>query len=97
MYHDKTIDFYHLGALLFEMLCGLPPFFSEDRDKMYKDIMFSPLTIPAYLSDECRSLLKGLLQKNPSKRLGSQRGAEDIKRHPWCSAIDWAKVAKKEM
>lgn len=43
MYHDKSIDFYHLGALLFEMLVGLPPFFSENREKMYKDIIFSPI------------------------------------------------------
>jgi serine/threonine protein kinase len=41
MFHNKSLDFYHLGALLFEMLCGLPPFFSEDREKMYKDILFT--------------------------------------------------------
>lgn len=50
MYHNKSIDYYHLGALLFELLCGLPPFFSEDREKMYKDILFSPVNIPKNLS-----------------------------------------------
>ena len=46
MYHNKSLDFYHLGALLFEILCGLPPFFSENRDKMYKEILFSPIKFP---------------------------------------------------
>lgn len=46
MYHGHSIDYYHLGALLFEMLVGLPPFFSENRDKMYHDIIFKPIEIP---------------------------------------------------
>jgi serum/glucocorticoid-regulated kinase 2 len=61
MYHNKSLDFYHLGALLYEMVCGLPPFFSEDRQKMYKNIMFGSITFPPHLSPECTSLLKALL------------------------------------
>lgn len=43
MYHNRSLDYYHLGALLFEILTGLPPFYSETRDKMYWDILFSPI------------------------------------------------------
>ena len=50
MYHNKSLDFYHLGALLFEMLCGLPPFFSENREKMYRDILYHAISIPVHLS-----------------------------------------------
>lgn len=71
MYHNMSLDFYHLGALLYEMLCGLPPFFSENRDKMYKDIVYNACTFPDHLSGDCRRLLKGLLEKNPARRLGS--------------------------
>ncbi len=96
-YHNKSIDYYHLGALLYEMICGLPPFFSEDRKKMYNDIMFSPIKLPESLTADCRSLLKGLLQKNPSKRLGSKRGAEEIKEHPWLHGVNWDQVLSKSI
>ena len=94
LYHNRSLDFYHLGALLYEILCGLPPFFSEDRHKMYKDILFSPLHIPTFLSTHCRSLLHSLLHKNPALRPSS---ATAIKSHPWLSDLDWAKVLGRKL
>jgi serine/threonine protein kinase len=49
------------------------------------------------LTHECRSLLKGLLEKDPKKRLGSKNGAREIKEHPWLKDINWEKVLKKEI
>ena len=54
------------------MLCGLPPFYSKDREKLYKNIKYSDPRIDyPFLSESARDLLVKLLDKDPNKRLGS--------------------------
>lgn len=36
--YGRSIDFYSLGVLLFELLIGLPPHYDTDRMKMYHNI-----------------------------------------------------------
>jgi len=68
--HDKAVDWWSLGALLFEMLCGRPPHYQKNRKAMLKDIVEKPIEMKPYFSAESASLLKGLLDRNPSRRLG---------------------------
>ncbi|CDW71203.1 camp-dependent protein kinase catalytic [Stylonychia lemnae] len=96
-FHTRMVDFYSLGALLYEMLTGLPPNYSSDRDEMYNNIVNQEVTYPAYLSDESIKILKGLLCKDPSKRLGHKSGVEDLKRHEFCQGIDWQSLLKREV
>jgi len=95
--HTITLDFYSLGVLLYEMILGLPPYYSKDRDEMYKRILTAPLKLPAYLSTELKDLLTGLLKKSPKHRLGSQRGIKEIKEHSWCKDIDWESFYKRKV
>lgn len=66
--HDKAADCWSIGILLFEMLTGKPPFIGGNREKVQQKIIKDKIKLPAFLSSDAHSLLKGLLQKDPSKR-----------------------------
>jgi serine/threonine protein kinase len=87
--HGKAIDWYLYGAFIHKMLTGKIPYFADDRETLYKNIERGSLSLPKYLSADARSLITGLLNKNPEKRLGGREDAEEIKRHPWFAGIDW--------
>jgi serum/glucocorticoid-regulated kinase 2 len=56
---------------------------------MYQRILTDPLNFPPDMPPEARSVMTGLLQRDPARRLGSN-GGEEIKRHPFFSKyIDW--------
>lgn len=95
--HTLSVDFYSLGALIYEMILGLPPHYSTNRDEMYKRILVEPVPIPSSLSPSLQNLLSELLRKNPARRLGSKRGIEEIKEHPWCKDIKWDLYLNKKI
>jgi len=95
--YGKAVDWWTLGTLLYEMLVGVPPFYSENVNTMYQKILTAPLRFPTHLSPDAKSLLEMLLQRDPSKRLGSgPMDAEEIKGHPFFKDLDWGKLLAKE-
>ncbi|KAF7768239.1 hypothetical protein Agabi119p4_7482 [Agaricus bisporus var. burnettii] len=95
--YDKTIDWWTLGVLLYEMLAGLPPFYDENTDTMYHKILNDPLQFGPEFTNEARSILTGLLTRDPASRLGVN-GAEEIKQHPFFHKyIDFKKLSEKKI
>jgi serum/glucocorticoid-regulated kinase 2 len=68
----------------------------EITDKMYEKILRDPLLFPDEVSSSARSILTGLLTRDPAQRLGVN-GAEEIKRHPFFEKIDWRRLAQKKI
>ncbi|KAJ8470025.1 hypothetical protein ONZ51_g8601 [Trametes cubensis] len=95
--YNKTIDWWTLGVLLYEMLSGLPPFYDENTDSMYQKILHDPLVFGDDIGAEARSILTGLLTRDPTQRLGVN-GAEEIKSHPFfANHIDFHKLIQKKI
>ncbi|TNV80427.1 hypothetical protein FGO68_gene6259 [Halteria grandinella] len=97
--HSFPVDWWALGTLTYEMLVGQPPYFEEDQGTMFtrikKDTEIDfPEDLP--LSEECKSFIRGLLQKDPEARLGS-RGFIDLMNHPFFESIDFEKLQNKAL
>ena len=113
--YTKTVDWWTLGVLLYEMMVrtrsllpkystdsyphqtGLPPFYDENVNLMYQRILSDPLVFPPDMPHDAKTVMVGLLQRNPARRLGAG-GAEEIKKHPFFARhIDWNKLMAKKI
>ncbi|KAI9792230.1 MAG: hypothetical protein M1835_008022 [Candelina submexicana] len=95
--YTKTVDWWTLGVLLYEMLTGLPPFYDENTNEMYRKILSEPLHFPSedIVPPQAKSLLIKLLDRDPARRLGSN-GAAEIKGHHFFTSIDWRKLLQRK-
>lgn len=78
-YHAIGVDIWSSGIILFAMICGYLPFEDKNNDILYKKITDGKFTIPSYVSEPCKDLLKKILTTDPSKRISINQ----IKNHPW--------------
>lgn len=92
--YGKAVDWWSFGTLMYEMLTGLPPFYSQDVQQMYQKIMTAKLNIPKTISDDARDLLEKLLIRDPEQRLTEPLA---IKSHPWFSVLDWTLLEQKDV
>ena len=94
--YDKSVDWWTLGVLLYEMLTGLPPYYDENTNEMYRKILSEPLHFPGpeIVPLPAKDLLIQLLDRRPEHRLGA-KGPSEIKAHPFFNAIDWRKLLQR--
>ncbi|KAG0468071.1 hypothetical protein HPP92_017399 [Vanilla planifolia] len=92
--HTSAVDWWALGVLLYEMLYGYTPFRGKTRQKTFANILQKDLKFPKSISTSLRArqLMYRLLHRDPTNRLGSREGANEIKRHPFFYGIDWALI-----
>ncbi|KAL3060245.1 hypothetical protein OYC64_014751 [Pagothenia borchgrevinki] len=85
--YSPAVDWWGLGTVLFEMLYGLPPFYSRCKAEMFENILHAPLQVRSGGSQA--SLLKGLLERDISKCLGGSSDLAELQEHPFFASIKW--------
>ena len=97
--HNKAADWWSYGILLYEMLFGIPPFYSKNTEKMFDLITKAELKFPKKIevSEDAKDLIKKLLIKNQDLRLGSEGGFETIKKHSFFKGFDFKALEEKKL
>ncbi|XP_055780480.1 serine/threonine-protein kinase Sgk1-like [Salvelinus fontinalis] len=87
--YSGAVDWWGLGSVLYEMLHGLPPFYSRSKAEMFENILHAPLQLHRSVSQSARSLLQGLLERDCTKRLRGEQDLAELQGHTFFLSINW--------
>ncbi|KAI9122118.1 hypothetical protein K1719_006807 [Acacia pycnantha] len=92
--HGAAVDWWTFGVFLYELLYGRTPFKGSNNEETLANVVLQSLRFPEspFVSFEARDLIRGLLVKEPENRLGSEKGAAEIKQHPFFEGLNWALI-----
>ncbi|KAH7315083.1 hypothetical protein KP509_21G033100 [Ceratopteris richardii] len=98
--HGSAVDWWTFGIFLYELLHGRTPFRGPDNEATLMNVVTQPLKFPAsedptvveYPSQPAQELIRGLLVKDPMKRLAATRGASEVKHHAFFQGVNWALI-----
>ena len=83
--YDRTVDWWAVGILMYEMLTGSCPFHADRKTKLIQNIGRGKIEWPHDISasNDFKDLVVKLLKQIPENRIGYNGGAEEVLRHPW--------------
>ncbi|KAK7318697.1 hypothetical protein RJT34_03403 [Clitoria ternatea] len=95
--HGNAVDWWSFGIFIYELIYGRTPYAGPSKEATLRNIIKKPLTFPtatpsSSLEGHARDLISGLLNKDPARRLGSKRGAADVKKHPFFKGLNLALI-----
>ena len=87
--HSSAVDWWELGIFLYELVYGFTPFRGSHREQTFDNVLHKELIFPPEppVTPQCQELIRGLLVRDPAKRLGAKSGAEEIKAQDFYASI----------
>ncbi|EWC44506.1 hypothetical protein DRE_06774 [Drechslerella stenobrocha 248] len=97
--YNKSVDWWSLGILIFEMLCGYTPFWDGGSPmKIYENILRAKVKYPAYIHPDAMDLLHQLITPDLTKRLGNLfHGSRSVLEHAWFAEVNWERLLSKQI
>uniref|UniRef100_A0A671QP71 non-specific serine/threonine protein kinase n=1 Tax=Sinocyclocheilus anshuiensis TaxID=1608454 RepID=A0A671QP71_9TELE len=96
--YGRAVDWWGLGVVMYEMMCGRLPFYNQDHERLFELILMEEIRFPRNLSPEAKALLAGLLKKDPKQRLGGgPEDAKEVMTHKFFSSMNWQDVLQKKL
>lgn len=98
--HDKAVDYWSFGVLVYELLVGVSPFYEKrgGQSDLLRRIVLGKYETPNKMSGTAKDLINRLLVRQQTARLGNlSRGYRDIKDHEWFNKINFKHLVKKEL
>ena len=96
--YNQSCDFWALGIILYELLCGFDPYRNKDPIMIYQNILEEKKTFPKNLDRDAKFLINHLLNNDPQKRYGClKNGIKDIKDHRVFNDFNWEKMEKENV
>lgn len=94
--YTSCADWWSLGVLAYKLVLKKSPFDEDTPEEMFTAIQNDVPADMGRIQGPLRSLIEGLLVKNPEKRLGA-KSVREIKKHEYFRGVDWELVAEKKV
>ncbi|KAG5178755.1 hypothetical protein JKP88DRAFT_264586 [Tribonema minus] len=102
--YGKAVDWWSMGALTYEMMAGYPPFRGKNTKDLNRRILNDKVALPQWLSAGAHAVIRGFLERDVARRLGSARGnmfevggVTAVKAHKFFHQIDWAALLARRV